>query len=173
MVRLPLHGVLRMVRAGDRDRRLCLRHRRFRARHPLRVGLHHLHAARRGLRRAALNLRAVARGDLLPPLQETAPHPRTVRHRRAREFRIPAAQYTLADGRGVPASAPRRARMACPTQAGVPRLMNRALPAALTGWLALAGLTGAPATWAEGAGAELTAADEARGRGDLPAGLGT
>src|SRR6266550_3514653 len=131
MVRLPLHGVLRMVRAGDRDRRLYLRHRRLRARHRFRVGLHHLHAARRGLRCTALNLRAVARGDLLPPVQETAPHPRTVRHRRTREFRIPAAQYTLADGRGVPASAPRRARMACPTQAGVPRLMNRALPVAL------------------------------------------
>jgi len=62
--------------------------------------------------------------------------------------------------------------MACPTQAGVPRLMNRALPAALTGWLALAGLTGAPATWAEGAGAELTAADEARDRGDYAAAIG-
>ena len=50
--------------------------------------------------------------------------------------------------------------------------MNRALPAALAAWLALAGLTGASVTWAEGLEAELTAGNEARDRGDTGAAIG-
>ena len=50
--------------------------------------------------------------------------------------------------------------------------MNRALPAALAAWLALAGLTGATAAWADGADAELTAGNEARDRSDYPAAIG-
>jgi len=50
--------------------------------------------------------------------------------------------------------------------------MNRALAPALTAWLALAGLTGVTAAWAEAADAELTAAKEARDRGDYAAAIG-
>ena len=50
--------------------------------------------------------------------------------------------------------------------------MNRALAPALAAWLALAGLTGVTAAWAEAADAELTAAKEARDRGDYAAAIG-
>jgi glycosyltransferase involved in cell wall biosynthesis len=109
--------VLRMVRAGDRELRLHLRHRRLRARRRLATGLPHLHAARRGLRRAALDLRAAARGDLVPPLPEAAPASRAVRVRGAGEFRVPATQHALEDGGRIPASASRYARPARRAQA--------------------------------------------------------
>src|SRR5205823_2904679 len=119
-----------------------------------------------------LDLRAAARGDLVSSLQEAAPHPRAVCDRGAGEFRIPAAQYSLEDGGGVPASAPGGARTARQAQAGVSRLMNRALPVALAACLALAGLTGVAAAWAEAADAELTAGNEARDRSDYAAAIG-
>ena len=50
--------------------------------------------------------------------------------------------------------------------------MSRAFSAALAVWLALAGLTGATVTWAEGADAELTAGNEARDRGNYAAAIG-
>src|SRR5205807_10001495 len=87
-------------------------------------------------------------------------------------FRIPAAHDSLGEGGGGPASAPARARTARRAQAGVSRLMNRALAPALAAWLALAGLTGVTAARAEAADAELTAAKEARDRGDYAAAIG-
>ena len=50
--------------------------------------------------------------------------------------------------------------------------MGRALPVALAAWLALAGLTRVTAAWAAAADAELTAASEARDRGDHAAAIG-
>jgi len=50
--------------------------------------------------------------------------------------------------------------------------MNRALPVALAACLALAGLTGVAAAWAEAADAELTAGNEARDRSDYAAAIG-
>src|SRR5205823_11055600 len=114
----------------------------------------------------------ISRGDLVSSLQEAAPHPRAVCDRGAGEFRIPAAQYSLEDGGGVPASAPGGARTTRQAQAGVSRLMSRALPVALAAWLALAGLTGVTAAWAAAADAELTAGNEARDRGDYAAAIG-
>src|SRR5205807_8461887 len=119
---------------------------RLRSRHRFALRLHHLQAAGRGLRHIALDRRAVARGDLVSSLQEAAPHPRAVRDRGAGEFRIPAAQYSLEDGGGVPASAPARARTARQAQAGVSRLMNRALAPPLAAWLARAGPTAVTAS---------------------------
>src|SRR2546430_7096492 len=52
-----------------------------------------------------------------------------------------SSDLSLEDGGGVPASAPGRARTARQAQAGVSRLMNRALAPALAAWLALTGLT--------------------------------
>ena len=50
--------------------------------------------------------------------------------------------------------------------------MGRALPVALAAWLALAGLTRVTAAWAAAADAELSAASEARDRGDHAAAIG-